>query len=137
MRIDDSLRVRPDRWMQAQLATMLQEADGEVRQRIDQTIEGHLASVLKSQSPGSLRKYVDQFGAHPSAEVAGLEFARQLIVRQQFLDAELQLLHLQSSDNARIAGEATALFATMLLGCGQDRSCGDVLPGPRAIDSVT
>ena len=69
--------------------------------------------------PEVCRKYVDQFGAHPSAEVARLELARQLIVRQQLLDAELQLLNLQSSDNPRIAGEATALLATMLSDVGK------------------
>ena len=119
VRIDDTLRVRPDRWMQAQLAKMLLEADGDVRQRIDHTIQQHLDNVLQSTSLSSLRQYVDQFGAHPSADVAELELARQLIARQQLLDAESCLVDLRSSSRREIAGEATALLATMLMDAGK------------------
>jgi outer membrane protein assembly factor BamB len=117
--IDKKLQVRPDRWMRSQLASMLSDADGDVRRRIDETIKTHLAEVLKSNSPGTLRKYVNQFGAHPSAELAQLELARQLISRQQMLDAEMQLLALQSSNNREIAGQATATLAGLLLESGK------------------
>ncbi len=74
-----SLSVRRDRWIQAQLASLVMEAKGETAEKIDAAIRDRYQSAKSSGSIESLRRFLAYFGNQPIAAEARAELVGKLI----------------------------------------------------------
>ncbi len=105
------LAVRPDRWLQGQLAGLARAADEPLRERLAGEVQKRLDKALHADSAADLRAFVNLFGFHPLADRARLELADKLIAVEQLLEAELLAGELLASSDRATAGHATATLA--------------------------
>ena len=106
------LSVRPDRWLQGQLAGLWRRADDQVRGRMAEQVQKRLEKVLADGDAPALREFLNVYGFHPLADRARLALADKLIAIDQVLEAELLAGDVyQSSDVGNAAAGHAALAA--------------------------
>lgn len=105
------LAVRPDRWLQGQLASLYRAADAGQRARLTTQVQARLDRALHADSASDLRTFVNLFGFHPLADQARLALADKLIAVEQLLEAELLAGELLTSPDQATAAHATATLA--------------------------
>jgi len=105
--------VRRDRWVQARLAMLRAEANGEA-DSIDTVIEARLRVATASAGTGSLRQFLDYFGNQPAGAAARKELVRRLIAQRDLLGAELLLGPRPAAADRAAAGAAVAELAQLL-----------------------
>jgi outer membrane protein assembly factor BamB/tetratricopeptide (TPR) repeat protein len=107
------LAVRPDRWLQGQLASLARTGDDALRERLAGEVQKRLDKAVHADSAADLRAFVDLFGFHPLADRARLELAEKLILVEQLLEAELLAGELVASPDRATAAHATATLAAV------------------------
>ena len=118
-KINDDLRVRHDRWIQARITQLLAKAEPAQRDQMEKSIETQFNQAMASKKNQLLRNFVNFFGQHPLAENAQLELSRRLIqteqvVNRELLEAELYLIRLRRSSEPQVVAGATAQLARLL-----------------------
>ncbi|MGD0518451.1 MAG: PQQ-binding-like beta-propeller repeat protein, partial [Thermoguttaceae bacterium] len=116
------LSVRRDRWIQALLASIVQEAKGETAEKIDAAIQTRFQSAAASGSIEALQRFLAYFGNQPIAGQARAVLVRKLMQARRMLEAEIALW--ESSPPSEPAANAPALaeLAGMLREAGQEES---------------
>ena len=117
-----SLSVRRDRWIQAQLASLVMEAKGETAEKIDAAIRDRYESAKSSGSIESLRRFLAYFGNQPIAGEARAELVRKLILARRMLEAEMALWESHPSPDPAANPPALAEVAEMLREMGREES---------------
>jgi outer membrane protein assembly factor BamB len=107
------LSVRPDRWLQGQLAAIHRQADEASRSHMHAEIEKRLQVALTSDSAVELRLFVNLYGFHPLARDARLALADKLVAADQLLEAELLAGDLIDVPHQPSAGHARATLAAL------------------------
>jgi outer membrane protein assembly factor BamB len=107
------LAVRPDRWLQGQLAGLARVADEPLRAHLAGEVQKRLDKALHADSAADLRSFVNLFGFHPLADRGRLELADKLVALEQLLEAELLAGELVASADRATAGHATATLAAV------------------------
>ena len=114
------LTVRRDRWIQAQLAALRNEAKDDAAAKIDGAVDTRLKAALAAGSIDELQRFVDYFGNQPIAESARDELIRRLRTSGRLLDAELLLWRkARSADPPEIAA-TTASVVDLLRQSGRN-----------------
>jgi outer membrane protein assembly factor BamB/predicted negative regulator of RcsB-dependent stress response len=113
-RVDNSLAVRRDRWVQARLKVLGELAGKDDRAAMDKVLHERLELATKAAGIEQLESFVNYFGSDPLADVA-----RERILNRQEgtatpLEAEQLLRHLQRSNDSRLANSAVARIARLL-----------------------
>ena len=117
-----SLSVRRDRWIEAQLATLVMEAKGKTAEKIDQAIRARLQTAKASGSIESIQRFLDYFGNMPIASLARAELVRGLMESRRLLEAEMAIWSSRPSPGPAADGPALAEVAEMLRDAGQKES---------------
>ncbi len=112
--VDRTLLVRRDRWIQAGLAALRHEAQGQVAAEIDKVVEERLNAARADTSPQALQHFLDYFAGPPAAARARHELIQRLIADHHSLEAELLLWRDQQSPDSAVAGPAVAELARLL-----------------------
>ncbi len=112
--------IRRRRWVQAQLATLWNDASATHREAFSQALADRLAAA---ESISKLKVFVESFGSHPLASEARLGLAQRQAAAHP-LEAELLLQELRLSNSESLAGRATARLAALLLELGRVREAG-------------
>ena len=107
------LAVRPDRWLQGQLASVARTGDETLRGQLAEQVQKRLDKAIHADSAADLRSFVHLFGFHPLADRARLALAEKLILVEQLLEAELLAGELLESPDRETAGQATATLAAV------------------------
>lgn len=117
--VEPQLEARTERWIQAQLALLLEAASGEERQRIDQLVRDQFDSALEpaADTQQVLRRFLDFFGFHPLADEARIRLATQTPGKAS-LEAELWLRDAAGASDPQIAGAATWQLTRILQQAG-------------------
>lgn len=110
--------VRQDRWLAARLANLMASANGDDRRAMDEALGKREAAALADGSIVTLRKYLNYFGPHPTADKVRLALAARLWNAGELLEAELLLTDLLDSPAPAIAAGATAQMARLLQDAG-------------------
>ncbi len=118
-RIDASLSVRRDRWVQARLAELRVAADEQARQQIDRAIEARLAAALAAAETDALARFVRHFGFHPAADEARVALAARRADAGRLLEAEILLEQVDLAADGPAARAATARLALLLHAAGR------------------
>lgn len=118
-RIDASLAVRRDRWVQARLAELRSAADEQARQQIDAAIAARLAAAQTSAEPSELARFLRHFGFHPAADEARVALATRLVEAGRLLEAEILLEQVDLAADSNAARAATARLALLLRDAGR------------------
>jgi len=113
-RVDGSLAVRRDRWIQVQLAALRESAPEEVRARVDRVAAARLESAMASEGPEAIRRFLEHFGALPIAAEVDRHLIRRFRESGDLLGAELAWLRRARSPDARVRGAAVAELAEAL-----------------------
>ncbi|MEX2174304.1 MAG: PQQ-binding-like beta-propeller repeat protein, partial [Pirellulaceae bacterium] len=109
---EPDLSVRPDRWLQGQLASLWRTADEPTRQQMAEPIQARLDRSLAADSTPALREFLSFYGFHALAHPARLALADKLIAAEQLLEAELLIGELLDSPDQLVAGPTCATLAT-------------------------
>ena len=117
--VAENLHVRRDRWIQARIVQLLNEATADQRAEMEKTIQVHYDEAVASGKTQPLRNFIGFFGRHSLAERAQLELASQLIhtdqiIDRELLEAELYLVRLKRSAEQTVVAGATARLARLL-----------------------
>ncbi|MBN2473024.1 MAG: PQQ-binding-like beta-propeller repeat protein [Pirellulales bacterium] len=147
-----SLSVRRDRWIQARLAQLRDEADEAAKAIVDKAIEDRLREALERPNLLPLQRFLESFGNHPAADKARTALFLRLNNADQLLAAEMLLWPQQQLGDPTIAGPATARLADLLRRAGRpedaavcyrrlqreyaDVECLDGKTGKRMLDAV-
>ncbi len=107
------LAVRPDRWLQGQLAAIYRQADEATRSQMQAEIEKRLNAAIVADNAADLRQFVNLYGFHPLARDARLALADKLVAAEQLLEAELLAGDLIDSAHQPSAGHARATLAAL------------------------
>jgi outer membrane protein assembly factor BamB len=107
------LSVRPDRWLQGQLAALARVADDQVRQKMHDQVQTRLDRAMAADSAADLRLFVNLYGFHPLARRARLALADKLVAADQLLEAELLAGELVDDADRPIAAQACATLAAV------------------------
>lgn len=118
-RMDASLSVRRDRWVQARLAELRLAADEQAQQQIDSAIGARLAAALAATETDALARFVRYFGFHPAADEARVALATRLADAGRLLEAEILLEQVDLATNTPAARAATARLALLLHSTGR------------------
>jgi outer membrane protein assembly factor BamB len=100
------------RWVQSQLSVMGENADQELRRRIDQLVAAEAPSDDVDAGDERWERYVEFFGTLPAAVPAKLELARKLDAADRLIESQQLFLDLIGAEDATIAREATARIAS-------------------------
>jgi outer membrane protein assembly factor BamB len=116
--LDTHWSARIDLWVGAQLARLYLNGDETLRRAVDIAAEQRLEAALQGSSQ-RLANFVQFFRFHALAEPASLQWARQLVNRDELLAAEITLGGLQKSADPTIAASAIALLGDVYQKAGQ------------------
>jgi len=111
--IDKAWTVRRDRWIQARLASLRQEAGDEVAS-LDAPIEARLKAAMAAGGVTALRSFLNYFGNQPAAAQARCELIRRLTDDGKLLEVEMMLWRDYKSSDPATSGAATAELAELL-----------------------
>lgn len=111
--VDRDLRVRPDRWMMARLASVFGAADDEVRSKMSAAIEADFKATAEVDTPVAYRRFVERYGFHPLADQARLALAERMLTADQHLEVEVLVAPLRTAADRQTAGHATAIIAAL------------------------
>lgn len=120
--VDKSLRVRRDRWIQAQLASLVLEAKGETAEKIEAAIQARYQSAAASGSSESLRRFLAYFGNQPVASRARAELIDKLMQAGRLLEAETSNWESFPASDPAANAPALGKLAEMLREAGQKES---------------
>lgn len=112
-RVDLSLTVRRDRWVQAGLAALRGAATPDNAAKMDELLQGRFQASLASEKPAELRQLLDYFGQNPAADDVRLRLA-ELLGEGDALEAELLLRRVALSDVPARAAAADGRLALLL-----------------------
>jgi len=118
-RVDESLSMRRDRWIQVQLAALGEAAPTEVQAEIDQIAEARFKDAVAAGSPEAVARFLDYFRVQPIAEEAHRGLVRQYRESGEWLAAELLLKREERSASAEARARAVAELAHMLRRSGR------------------
>jgi len=113
-RVDGSLAVRRDRWIQVQLAALGESAPQEFRAEIDRVAAARLEQALAAEGPEAVWRFLEHFGAQPIAAEARGHLVRRFRESGDLLGAELVLMRQERSPDASLRGAAVAELAETL-----------------------
>jgi outer membrane protein assembly factor BamB len=105
--------VRRDRLIAGRLAALYAAADEPTKAKMTSEIQVQRDEALQANEPQALRRFLSQFAFHPLADRAVLALARSLAASNQPLEAELLVGKLLQSQEAEVAGAATAILASI------------------------
>lgn len=105
--------VRRDRLIAGRLAALYAAADEPTQAKMTSEIQVRRDEALQTSDPQALRAFLSQFAFHPLADRAVLALARSLAASNQPLEAELLVGKLLTSQEAEVAGAATAVLASV------------------------
>ncbi len=134
-RIDRTVAVRRDRWVQARIKDLRDKASAGDLPKLEQALRKQLDVAIASPTPELLRRFIDYFGAHPLANDARETLLSRTGVIDTKLEEELLLRQLETSDSPARAASAVARVARLLHESGRDvEGAGyfDRLRGPLA-----
>jgi outer membrane protein assembly factor BamB len=117
--VSNSLCVRRDRWIQAQLAALRMEAKAETAENIDDAIRKRLQPALASGTIASLKRFLAFFGNQPIAAQARAELMRQLQQSRRLLEAEMTLWQSFPGSDPAVNAPALAEVAELLRDAGR------------------
>jgi outer membrane protein assembly factor BamB len=113
-RTEPSLSVRRDRWVQARLAALRDSASAADREAMDALVASRRQAAFEAGTAEALQQFLSFFGNQPSADEVRLALAGRLSERQSALEIELLLSRIARSEQAELAGAATARLAELL-----------------------
>jgi outer membrane protein assembly factor BamB len=121
-KVDPTLSVRPDRWLQARMPQLRKSADAAQQQEMDRRIAERYQTALSSQQTDSLRQFIAYFDGHPLAAEARLKLAAALDDNGagSRLEIELLLRHVERAGTQPLERAAVARLARLLL--AEDRA---------------
>ncbi|HZZ73820.1 MAG TPA: PQQ-binding-like beta-propeller repeat protein [Pirellulales bacterium] len=115
--------VRRDRWLQGQLTSLLKTAKPDDLQKINAAVESRLEVALAAEPVEKkitlLRRFLNYFSAHATADVAREQLASLLTKRETVLEREELLQTLEASSDPARRRAATARLAQMLADAGR------------------
>ncbi len=106
--------LRMDGWMNTTARRLWQTSTSEQHTEIDQMIRSERDRV-QTESLRSMRRHLDRFAFHPTADEVRLLFADRLIQHGHLLEAELALDSLLRASRQEIAAKAAALKVSLLV----------------------
>ncbi len=118
-RIDNSLSVRRDRWVQSRLKSLLDAASLPERTEMERTVAARLEAAMQNAGPVSLKRFLAYFGALPIADTAREQLVTRLVEEGSLVEAEQLLRRLEASNDVRRAAAATARYAALLENAGR------------------
>lgn len=117
--VEQDLRVRRDRWIQARLGELFDQANQEQQARMEAALGRRVAEALERDSVAELRSLLIYFGRHPLGRPAQIALAKQLVKGGKLLEAQLLLDPLAESDDPRVAASARVELTELLLRSGR------------------
>jgi outer membrane protein assembly factor BamB len=118
-RVDQTLSVRRDRWVQARLKSLRESAKPDELARIEKILRERLQVAIDAKELDALRTFVDYFGGDPLADEAREAVLARLDPAAQLIEREHLLRRLeQSSDPPRVRS-AVARMALLLKSAGR------------------
>ena len=114
LQIDGKQSVRSDSWIRGRLAALWADSTPNEQAAMGSEIESRRQSWGRSPTVEQMRRYLSLFGSLPGSDDVLLQLSRQLIGRHDSLDAEIALLKLARSSDAKVQAAATALIGTMV-----------------------
>lgn len=124
----EGLRVRSDRWIRAKIGRLYEEASAAERTEMDREIALQLQSALDSRRPAdALRGFLGYFSNHSIADEGRRLLIDMLDADEQPLELELELDRLRQSDDAALAGFATARLAMLWIDKGRVRDAAELV----------
>ncbi len=119
-RVDRTLSVRRDHWVQARLKDLLTAATPTDRSDMERTIRTRFQEAEKEAGPGALRRFLGYFGTLPIADEARGLLATRLIEEGSPGEAEQLLRRLETSSDPQRVAQVTARYAAMLSAVHRD-----------------
>ncbi|HEX3871754.1 MAG TPA: hypothetical protein VHV77_15025, partial [Pirellulales bacterium] len=113
-RVDASLWVRRDRWVQARLELLRDRADADELTQMDRQLRERLKDSVAEENVEALRSFVDYFGSLPVADEARAILAERSAGLISPLELEQLLRRMAESDDAPLARSAVARLARLL-----------------------
>jgi len=113
-RVDGSLAVRRDRWIQVRLAALGESASEEFRAEIDRVAAARLEEALAAEGPGAIWRFLEHFGAQPIAAEVRRHLVRRFRESGDLLGAELVLMRQERSPDEQLRAAAVAELAETL-----------------------
>jgi outer membrane protein assembly factor BamB len=110
---------RSDQWIRAQINTLWNDASTDERDEILKQLDQQKATWSKPPTVSELRSYLSHFGGLPGSEEVRLQLARELVSRNEPLEAELELMRLDESPEASTRAATAALFIEWLIKQGR------------------
>ncbi|MFZ5829061.1 MAG: PQQ-binding-like beta-propeller repeat protein [Planctomycetota bacterium] len=118
--VSSTHRVSRSRWVEAQLASLLEEARGSgMREEIERRVGERLEHAMAHAEPQSLRRLVECFGHQQLGRKARLDLAQRLVAANKLLEAELLLWRDANSSDPVVAGPAVARIAAIVRKSGR------------------
>ncbi len=103
-RLDPSLSVRRDRWIQVRLAALRESAPEEIASAIDEAASARLRAASAEEGPEPIRRFLRYFGLQPIADEARRRLVDRYRESGEWLGAELLVSRAaRSSDPSREA----------------------------------
>ena len=112
--LDKLHAVRRDRWIRIRLAELRGRATAEVRDEIDRMTKSRFEAASRADTIDEWQKFLDYFGAQPSADEARVRLVTKLREAHRLLPTEVVLRQLERSPDRKRAGWALAELAAML-----------------------
>jgi outer membrane protein assembly factor BamB len=111
--IDRERSVRLDRWLQAQLQRLVEQADSDIQSRIAAELKLRLQRVLSTGSLNQLRMFLNLFGFHELTDAARLALIEKLIASDSLLEAEFIAGDMLDRSNVAMGGAVRACLAAI------------------------
>lgn len=118
--ISSSLSVSRDRWVRAQFDTLLTQAHGDERRKIDAVVEKQLNQALAAKQSKAVERFLSNFGDHPLADRAREALVEQIGDSESSLAREQLLRRLEQSNDPARRKTAMARLAALLHAAGHD-----------------
>src|SRR5262249_2141198 len=118
-RVDETLSVRRDRWVQAGLASLYEAASADERTQMDGKLRARFEAAAASPGPAAAEQFLRYFGHHPLADAAREQLAERLATGGSWLSAELLWRRTERSTDAERSHRAVAKLSQMLLDAGR------------------
>lgn len=112
-RVEGVWSVRSDRWVQARLAELFNASSPDERASMEKEVALRLDEAMQGEGADALERFMNFFGAHPSAHRGRLELARRWIAAGQWLKGEFALRAIYISANSAERPAATYLLADL------------------------
>jgi outer membrane protein assembly factor BamB len=110
--VGDSLLVRRERWIQAELADLRAHATPDEQRQIDARVAARLQLAVAAKAPPELRRFLKVFGTHPLADEARANLVAAL-AGNSYMERELLLRRLERSSDETRQHEAVARLAAL------------------------